>query len=151
MSRDPSAPPIVQQQQLLDDAGKLLHSEVGIDEGSSLQFETSNLIGYAEDMLYVCSADGSRSPAHAPLDLIDIMKDLREAMYQPGSGTWFSATITVSPSGRTSADFNYDDEPTWETGIAPVLYAQDVEKYPRDDAQIPGWLRQRLAEAEATT
>lgn len=50
---------------------------------------------------------------------------------------------------RPSADFNYDDEPTWETSIDPVLYVQDLDKYPRDESAIPGWLRQRLAEAES--
>lgn len=109
----------------------------------------SDLAGYAEDRLVIGEPDGTQRPAHAPIDLIDVIEILRDVMYQPGEGTWYSASVSVSRSRQVSADFNYDTEPHWETGISPILYAQDVEKYPRDDANIPGWLQQRLTEADS--
>lgn len=148
MSPDSAAPPMIQQQQLLDEAGQVLLREMQPSEGESLRYETSSLIGYVERIVYVEVLDGTSKPARPPRQLLDIMKSLRDVMYRPGSGTWFSATITVSHTGRASADFNYDNEPYWETPVASVLYAQDLEKYPRDDAEIPDWLRQQLTEAE---
>lgn len=53
--------------------------------------------------------------------------------------------MTARRMGEAAArtnDFNYDDQPPWDTGVAPVFYEQDLEKYPRDAARIPEWLRQ---------
>lgn len=139
---------MIQQQQLLDDAGRVLVQQAPAAEGKSLRFETKNLVGYIEDRMFIEASDGTERPAHAPIDLIDIAESLRDVMYRSGAGTWFSATIAVSSAGKVSADFNYTDEPAWSADVAPILYVQDFEKYPREDAQMPDWLRQRLAEAE---
>lgn len=147
MSHDSGAPPMIQQLQLLDEAGQVLVRELQPGKGTSLRYETSSLIGYAEHIVYVEAPDGTSKPVRPPHQLIDTLKSMRDVMYRPGSGTWFSATITVSQTGGVSADLNYDNEPLWETPIDPVFYVQDLKNYPRDHAAIPDWLRRRLAEA----
>lgn len=146
-TNDQNVPPMIRQQQLVQKIGGVI-SRFRVGDWQTSEYQTSSLVGYQEHMIYLRLPNGSVEPEFPPDELIDLTEDLRHVMYRPGAGTWFSATINIGESGRVSADFNYDDEPYWETGIAPVLYTQDLEKYPRDDAQVPDWLRQRLAEAE---
>ena len=87
-----------------------------------------------------------------PLETDDLLDELREVMYSRGSGAWFSATFRVAreASGETSANawFNYDEEPEWNFSVDPVQYAIDLEDFPRDEENIPDWLRERLSEAK---
>ena len=73
-------------------------------------------------------------------------------MYSQGSGAWFSATFRVvrEKSGEASANasFNYDEEPEWYFSVDPGQYAIDLEDFPRDEENIPDWLRERLSEAK---
>ncbi|SJN40319.1 hypothetical protein FM119_11885 [Mycetocola reblochoni REB411] len=55
--------------------------------------------------------------------------------------------VTVTAEGRASVSYNYDDEPQLSVPFDPVAYKIDFEKFPRDEAHTPEWLRQRLAEA----
>jgi hypothetical protein len=63
-----------------------------------------------------------------------VAEDLRRVMYRPGAGTWFGAELTVTRHGSMDADFNYDDEPQWSRPVEPAWYAQDLEKFPRDES-----------------
>lgn len=71
---------------------------------------------------------------------------LRALMYRPEVGTWFSFEMTVTTSGSVTTRFNFDDEPEWDVPVDPVAYLVDQEKFPRDEAHQPDWLRARLAE-----
>jgi len=71
---------------------------------------------------------------------------LREVMYRPGAGTWFSAVIEVTADGAMTSRFNYDDEPEWTAPVSPIAYVSDQERFPRDEANQPEWLKERLAE-----
>ncbi|RLP80780.1 hypothetical protein D9V34_00770 [Mycetocola lacteus] len=82
-------------------------------------------------------------------DLGIAIDKLRAACYREGAGTWFSATITVTEQGTTNAEYNYDNEPEWDTPIDPAAYVEDQEFFPRDLSAQPQWLRQRLAEGQA--
>ncbi|MFC5997808.1 hypothetical protein ACFP6A_03590 [Quadrisphaera sp. GCM10027208] len=88
----------------------------------------------------VVGVDAGRGAAKA-------FKELRRLMYQPGKGTWFTAVCTLYPDGRTTFDFDFDNEPEWASPTVAGHYVEDVEQYPRDDEHTPDWLRQRLAEA----
>jgi hypothetical protein len=72
------------------------------------------------------------------------MRELREVMYRPGTGTWFTFTLTISETGAVDAQFNYDDELEWDIPQEPVLFVEDLERFPRDAAHIPAWLDQKL-------
>lgn len=72
---------------------------------------------------------------------------LRELLYQPDKGTWYTATCTVTSDGRLSFDFDYDAEPKWSVPVVPGTYVEDLEMFPRAEAARPNWLRSKLAEA----
>ncbi|AUN38793.1 hypothetical protein [Tsukamurella tyrosinosolvens] len=74
-----------------------------------------------------------------------VIDNLRAAMYQQGLGTWFSAVIRVNRSGAVDAEFNYDDEPDWNT-VDPIAYLTDQEAFPRDRENQPQWLQEKVAE-----
>jgi hypothetical protein len=72
---------------------------------------------------------------------------LRDIMFVPGAGTWFSTNISLDADGHLSSSFDYDSEPDWDTAdVDPVAYVNDAKKFPRDEANQPHWLRARLAE-----
>ena len=71
---------------------------------------------------------------------------LREAMYQPGLGTWFSAVLRVDRSGAVDGRFDYESEPEWDAPVDSIAYVTDFEKYPRDIENQPEWLQAKLAE-----
>ncbi len=80
----------------------------------------------------------------------DLVDRMREAMYRPGSGTWFSVEMTVTAEGDMSAKFDYDNEPDFGLGgVDPVAYVNDAKKFPRDEAHQPAWLKQRMADGRA--
>ncbi|WP_245548359.1 hypothetical protein [Gordonia araii] len=79
----------------------------------------------------------------------DVISRLREAMYQGGLGTWFSAVLIVDRSGSVDGQFNYDSEPEWDAPVDPVVYVTDQEKLPRDVENQPDWLKAKLAEGLA--
>ena len=65
-------------------------------------------------------------------------------MYRPGTGTWFTFTLTITQEGAVDAQFNYEVEPEWSPPVEPVLYVEDMERFPRDAAHIPAWLEEKL-------
>ena len=75
--------------------------------------------------------------------------DLRKAMYQEGTGTWYNAVITVDSEGKVKAEFDYDGAPLGgiadendpnATGWASEdLLLKDQELYPRDPEHLPTW------------
>jgi hypothetical protein len=82
-----------------------------------------------------------------PDDLETPFERLRDDMYRPGTGTWLTATITVTATGRFSTDFDYDTEPAWSIPVSPDTYAADLAAYPRDDQHVPHWMRQHITGA----
>jgi Tuberculosis necrotizing toxin/Protein of unknown function, DUF600 len=64
--------------------------------------------------------DGSSKVIHPKgFELAKAFTALREAMYQPGKGTWFTAELTLTREGRFSVDFDYDLEPDRRGPLAP--------------------------------
>ncbi|EGD42823.1 agglutinin cell wall attachment protein [Nocardioides sp. NPDC057772] len=153
MSGDLPVPPVIRQQELINEIGALLPERV---EGpwTTLILNRRALSTYGQHDLHVRRPDGTldRSQA-APRRVSKLVKELRKLMYQPGGGCWYSAQWTVMDNGDGSLDvratFDYDDEPEWYEPIDPALYGLDLEDYPRDPENIPAWLRERLDEARA--
>ncbi|GAB3275523.1 hypothetical protein [Kineosporia babensis] len=71
---------------------------------------------------------------------------LREALYLPGSGAWYSIRITVTEDGRFEADYDYEHEPTFSGPRQPSTYDYrcDTAWFTRDDEHTPDWLWHRL-------
>lgn len=72
---------------------------------------------------------------------------LRDAMYEDGKGTWFSASLALDPQNGHEITFNYEDAPSWQPPIPPMAFVQDLADFPRDDASVPPWLRAKIEEA----
>lgn len=82
--------------------------------------------------------------AKIPRELRTLLIDLRDRMYRPGHGTWYTATVTVSAAGGLRADFDYDNEPAFDFGFS--AWAADAEQFPREPDATPSWLAAKLTE-----
>ncbi|MFD6356292.1 hypothetical protein ACFXO9_31710 [Nocardia tengchongensis] len=66
------------------------------------------------------------------------LQPLREMMYVPGEGTWFTMHLTIRSDGEVSTNFGYDQ---------PQSYAEedvetDLRMYPRHT--VPEWMQNDL-------
>ncbi|MFD0899849.1 antitoxin YezG family protein [Actinomadura sediminis] len=95
----------------------------------------------------IIDAAGERRTATPPGHAVGKMDELRRVMYRRGKGAWFTARLRVERSGRFSAEFDYDGEPDFVPPLPPSAYAQDLDRFPRADEYIPGWLRDKLRRA----
>ncbi|MCP2261551.1 hypothetical protein LX15_005277 [Streptoalloteichus tenebrarius] len=97
--------------------------------------------------LTVVMEDGTTPAFAPPPQVVSAATDLRQLMYQPGLGTWFSMRYTMDPPSQFHVSFNFEHDPLWDPPVPPAVFAQDLEAFPRDDEHVPGWLRARLAGA----
>ncbi|GGM59092.1 hypothetical protein GCM10012275_32800 [Longimycelium tulufanense] len=95
--------------------------------------------------LTVVMEDGTTAGFATPPQVTSAAVELRQLMYQPGLGTWFSMRYTMDPPSRFHVSFNFDHDPLWNPPVPATVLAQDLEAFPRDDEHVPGWLRARLA------
>lgn len=81
--------------------------------------------------------------------LISPLRQLKEAS-RTEHGSWISLTLTLTPDGQYSFNYNYDEEFHPRSGVdfIPQLYVEDLQKYPRPWAEIPDWhpVRQQYTE-----
>ena len=148
-----TVPPVVRQEQLIDEIARNLAHEVEGD-WSTLVFNHRNLSMFFTGRIDVHRPDGSFAHARPPDSILALTDELRRVMYEPGKGAWFSARWTIACEGgetpTTNVVFNYDDEPVWRWPAHPGLYALDLETFPRDEDRIPTWLRQKVNGARRT-
>ncbi|MCW2946798.1 MAG: hypothetical protein JWR24_3515 [Actinoallomurus sp.] len=78
-----------------------------------------------------------------PAKLLDLLKKLREGMYEQGAGTWFGVRLQVQGISHISLEFNYDSEPKWEVAPPESAYREELELYPRALEVTPYWLARR--------
>lgn len=143
-------PAMIRQGELISEIAALA-AEAVPGEWTSLVYAPRVLTMYAEIELLASRPDGTVERVPGP-DALDAIEELREVMYRPGAGTWFSSRWTVANDNgqwSTEVEFNYDEEPAWSRPVDPGLYGLDLEDFPRRDDLIPGWLAARLTEARA--
>ncbi|WP_020664899.1 hypothetical protein [Amycolatopsis benzoatilytica] len=87
--------------------------------------------------------DGRAYPAQPHPELPRLFGVLRTGMYQPGRGTWLSATLVFSPQQPPYADYQPDVEPHWRQVPPPIGFQDELRFFPREDRFVPPWLRQR--------
>lgn len=148
-----TVPPVVRQEQLIDEIALHLADEV-VGDWSMLVFNHRNLSMFFTGRIDVHRPDGSFAYARPPDTILSLTDELRRVMYEPGKGAWFSARWTIACEGgetpTTNVAFNYDDEPVWRWPAHPGLYALDLETFPREEDRIPAWLRQKVNGARRT-
>ncbi|MEU0313056.1 agglutinin cell wall attachment protein [Nocardioides sp. NPDC006273] len=148
-------PPVVRQEQLIAEIALRLADEVEGD-WSTLVFNHRNLSMFFTGRIDVHRPDGSFAHARPPDSVLSLTDELRRVMYEPGKGAWFSARWTIASNevdgekNLPQVVFNYEDEPVWRWPAHPGLYALDLERFPRDDDRVPGWLRQKVNGARRT-
>ncbi|MFZ4842302.1 hypothetical protein [Mycetocola saprophilus] len=143
------------ESQTFNDLGRELYKLLGPGD-TQLEYSVNMLRGTGQSTTRVFTPQGDferggerfRSTGTS-VPVLKATRALRQACYREGTGTWFSATITVTAQGAANAEYNYDNEPNWDTPIDPAAYVEDQEFFPRDLSAQPQWLRQRLAEGQA--
>lgn len=71
---------------------------------------------------------------------------LRSGMYQPGLGTWLSATLVIEPGQAPNAEFVPPDrEPRFRQPPLPIAFQNELRFFPRADEHVPAWLREKAA------
>jgi hypothetical protein len=145
---DVTAPPVIRQGQLVS----IITSEIAgaIDTPwANLRYESRRVAPYGELATHVTKSSGETVLEFPPRSVSRLTRELREVMYRPGVGTWFTFTLTITPDGAADAQFDYDNEPEWDTPQIPQLYVEDMERFPRDDDHIPAWLAEKLRAGRA--
>ncbi len=82
-----------------------------------------------------------------PLDAMRMFQRLRGGMYREGEGTWFSARFVVSPPGRFSMQYNWQNEPHFDSYPHPAEFVLEQRLFPRTEGHMPDWFRAGLAAA----
>ncbi|UPL15691.1 hypothetical protein [Microbacterium galbinum] len=108
----------------------------------------SRVMAFNPDGRY-STPDGRANSPRLTEELRDAAHALRAACYRPGAGTWFGAVLTVTAAGDVSAEYNYDDEPAWDSPLDPIAYVTDAKTFRRDAEHRPPWLAAQLAEGES--
>ncbi|GIG29852.1 hypothetical protein [Cellulomonas marina] len=115
-------------------------------ERIDLEFLTA---GKVTEMRAYETRAGEAQRTRFPRAALAAMDRPRAEMARPGSGTWFTARLSVAADGGVTHDFLDDDEPSWSRAVVvPENYRIDLERFPRDATHTPAWLRDRLAEAD---
>ncbi|WP_134715650.1 hypothetical protein [Saccharomonospora xinjiangensis] len=96
--------------------------------------------------LTVLMSDGSSPAVPLPEGIVEPVLRFREAFYEEGKGTWFSARWLLEPPGRLNLIHNVEWDPLWEPDVPASSWRADLERFPRDEEHMPEWLRAKLAE-----
>jgi len=142
---------MIRQGQLIDEIASQIPLEVE-GEWSELVYVRTAVSMNAQEEMIVYRPDGSVGSALPPLEMEDLSEELRRVMYQDGVGTWFTATWTLGreASGEISVSsaFDYENEPDWDAPVTASTYVVELEDLPRDEVNIPEWLRRKAIEAK---
>ncbi|MFC9559247.1 hypothetical protein [Agromyces sp. NPDC056965] len=139
-------PPFIRQSQLTEAIARDLVASV-TGPWDRLRFRALILAPTTEYFLYVERGEDSVK-VFSGSEAKSRSRELRSVMYQPGKGTWYTMELVVTSDMAVTTRFDYDNEPAFtEPGVDPIAFATDLEKFPRDDAHRPEWLKSLLAEA----
>ncbi|WP_309117349.1 hypothetical protein [Saccharothrix sp.] len=135
--------------------GELLLHRVGLDlvaaapEGwHRIDLQYRGNVAYGHTTLTVLRPGGVPVAVDLPETVEPALRELRDLMHEPGTGTWFSMRYTVDPPLEYRALFNFEHDPRWSPDLPADAWAADQAAYPRAPEFLPDWLRARLAEDE---
>lgn len=147
-----SVPPMIRQGELIQQVARLVASGASGASGAwtRVRYSVNAVDPYTEELCYVTTPEGETRTQLAPRGVHDLVEELRDVMYRPGVGTWFSMELTVTRqdgAGNVDVTFNHDDMPRWDTTPASGMFAYDLRKYPRDAEHTPEWLHKLVERA----
>jgi len=124
--------------ELLTEIGKGM-IDAAPDEWQRLELSLTSAGLMIKSGLSVTKSDGSVDKLHEiDGDTLAACDELRESMYQDGSGTWYNADIIVDRSGNIESTFDYENPPFDGTADSELL-TEDQQEYPRDQEHLPNW------------
>ncbi|WP_406638280.1 hypothetical protein [Amycolatopsis sp. WGS_07] len=142
MTRPPVPLTPAQQQDLVQQIGQA--AAAALPAGwQQLQVACRAAGRHVEVDVAVLAPDGRTYPVQPHPELPRLFGVLRNGMYQPGRGTWLSATLVFSPQRPPFADYQPDIEPRWRQVPPPIGFQDELRFFPREDRFVPPWLRQR--------
>lgn len=97
----------------------------------------------------ITGSDGSARDWEPPAELLPTLQSLREGMYRPDVGTWIGAHYVVQRPASYRIDLNFDSEP--DSLVPDVAFADELQRYPRDEEHIPEWWHARLQPTTSAT
>ncbi|MEU8411209.1 hypothetical protein AB0C24_00385 [Amycolatopsis japonica] len=100
-----------------------------------------------EVAITVIMEDGSSAQMQPP-DIRAALQESRQALYEPGKGTWLAMRLILDPPGSFAVHYNFTFDPLWDPPVPAVVYQHDLEAFPRDEENIPAWYRARLEEQQ---
>ncbi|RKS08129.1 hypothetical protein DFP74_3822 [Nocardiopsis sp. Huas11] len=143
---DQQTPGPLDQGELIQELGQALVSAT--PEGWQQLTYLARVIGALnDDMLAVQGADGQVGQVPVPDGARAAAEALKQRCYQEGKGTWLSMIVSVHHTGKVNIEYNYDTEPELTREPSPLAYAQELERYPREDGVLPDWIRAKLDQA----
>lgn len=133
-----------EQQQILTRIGTKLLAEVP-EDWERVTYFIQSVIDHSSAEVVVEFPDGTSRRESLPAEVFSLTDELRAGMYQEGKGTWFSMRYVISRPGKFNVDFNHDEDPgiTFPTSQG---FTKDLRYFPREEANIPEWLREKLRE-----
>lgn len=101
--------------------------------------------------LVVLMADGTAAEVDPPEDAAKALVELRELMYRPERGTWFSLRFVMNPPTEYHTFYNFHHDPRWDPPASEEMFGRDLRRFPRPPAEVPDWLRRMFRQAPADT
>ncbi|MEU4621286.1 hypothetical protein AB0G04_15070 [Actinoplanes sp. NPDC023801] len=141
---EPALPdPLAEQDRIISEVARLVAADLD-EPWDRAVLEFRSLSMFAEPGITVYRG-GDQHLDFPPDGTNSLLFELRRLMYVPGAGTWFSAEVDVTPDQRTTTRFAYDTEPVWEMAPDDEAYVDDLAMFPRDEKNLPDWLRKKVA------
>lgn len=131
-----------EQDQVTRQVGRALLTAAGQD-WQRVRAEYRAAGRHVEADVFVTGPDGVERPVRPPQEVVEGFSRLKQGMYRPGRGTWFSAEYVLEPPSAFSAEFEPDVEPRWRRVPPPIGFTDELRFFPRSEDNIPDWLRHR--------
>ena len=123
--------------------GRLL-TDIGPD-WARVDLKVSMAANVDDYLFATLNPDGSVRERELPVDDVRrAFSDIRNLLWEPEKGTWFSVRFTLNPPGSFQVEYNFEVDPVWDPPISPDVWAKDLELFPRAENWRPRWLRREL-------
>ncbi|GGP58967.1 TNT domain-containing protein [Saccharothrix coeruleofusca] len=99
--------------------------------------------GYLEAPTSVLTIFGQSVEWELPPEALPFFLHLRQGMYDPDKGTWYSMKYQLTHPNQYSVEYEWDAEPDWTHRPPERFYLEELDSFPRPDDAIPRWLRER--------
>lgn len=116
---------------------------------SEISYKASVLGAVLEHALLAVDKGGVTYRIGDKEQLAEAVQELRRTEYSPANGPWFGVTVTLKSDGTKVMSRRYGAAPAFEQPVPDQAYAEDLRLFPRDEAAIPDWLRQKAGQQPA--